>query len=206
VRDVIKKIEKAKPTVAFVGVASLKDNRLIYAVISAFIKAGCNCHMMRAVIAPFNADLNKAREVLQNADGIFMSGGDAEEGMRILQHKNMAEFLRTLAKEGKLFIGVSAGSIMMCKEWVRWKDPENYSTAELFPCLGLVPIICDTHAEKDDWVELKAALELAGNGTTGYGISSGSCIKVYPDGKLEPKGTVVRYVSNDGEVIKRSDL
>jgi peptidase E len=97
----------------------LKDNWLIYAVISAFIKAGCNCRMMRAVIAPANADLKKARELLQNADAIFMSGGDAEEGMRILRDKDMAGFLCDLAGEGKLFFGVSAGSIMMCKKWVR---------------------------------------------------------------------------------------
>jgi hypothetical protein len=55
-------------------------------------------------------------------------------------------------------------------------------------------------------VELKTALQLAGEGTIGYGITSGACLKVYPDGRLEPEGKVVRYISQGGEIIKQPDL
>jgi peptidase E len=207
VRKIINNIGKTRPTIAFVGAASMKDNWLVYAIISMFINAGCNCRIKRVVIAPGKADLNKARNILQTSDAVFMSGGDVEVGMQVLREKNMIGFLQELAKQGKLFLGVSAGSIMMAKEWVRWKNPQDDSTAELFPCLGLVPIICDTHAESDNWVELKAALNLETEGTIGYGITSGAYLKVYPDGRLEAEaGTVSRYTLLNGNLERKADL
>jgi len=204
---IIKSIGKAKPDIAFVGAASSNDKWMVYALISALIKAGCKCRIQRVVLAPPKADLKKARRILQEADAIFISGGDVELGMQVLKEKNMVGLLGDLARQGKLFFGVSAGSIMLSKAWVRWKDPDDDSTAELFPCLGLVPIICDTHAEEDDWVELKTALQLAEAGTLGYGIPSGACLKAYPDGRLEAEGgPVVRYAFLKGKIKRQADL
>jgi peptidase E len=206
VRKIIRGIGKAKPDIAFVGAASMKDNWLVYAILSMVIKTGCNCRVNRVVIAPRNADLNKAREILRKADVVFISGGDAEVGMQVLKEKNMVGFLQDLARQGKLFLGVSAGSIMLSREWVRWKDPRDDSSARLFPCLALVPTICDTHAEQDDWVELKTALQLKAAGP-GYGITSGAYLKAYPDGRLEAEvGPVSRYTCLNGKVERQSDL
>lgn len=206
VRAIIDGLGKAKPVVAYVGVASLEDNWMIYAVSSGLIKAGCRCRLARVVLAPPRADLDKARRTLEKADAVFMSGGDVEAGMRILREKNMVEFFQDLARRGKPFIGISAGSIMLAKEWVRWSDPENDSTAELFPCLGIAPLLCDTHAEDDDWAELKTALGLKGSGT-GYGIVSGSYLKVYPDGRAEAgSGPVARYTIRNKKLDRLPDL
>jgi len=204
---IINNIGKDKPEIAFVGAASSKDKWLIYYFISNLMKAGCDCRIKRVILAPPRADVNKAREILQNADAVFMSGGDVEVGMQVLQDKNMVGFFQGLARHGKLFLGVSAGSIMMAKAWVRWRDPDDDSSAELFPCLGLVPIICDTHAEDDDWVELKAAVRLGGTGTLGYGITSGACLKGYPDGRLKAEsGPVARYAFLKGKIKRQTDL
>jgi peptidase E len=207
VRKIINDIGKKKPVIAFVGAASLKDNWLIYVIISAFIKAGCKCRMQRVVIAPSNANLQKARETLNKADAVLISGGDVEAGMQVLREKKMVEFFQDLAKQGKPFIGISAGTIMMSREWVRWRDPKDDATVELFPCLGLVPIICDTHCEIDDWAELKTALQLEKTGVTGYGITSGACLKAYPDGRMEAEaGSVERYIRRDGIIERQPDL
>jgi len=203
----IKGIGKSKPDVAFVGAASFKDSWLIYALISTFIRAGCDCRVHRVVLAPRDADLEKARAILRDADAVFISGGDVDAGMQVLRDKDMVGFFQDLARNGKLLIGASAGSIMMSKGWVRWRDPDDDSTAELFPCLGLVPFYCDTHAEEDDWVELKAALRLEAAGTTGYGIGSGACLKAHPDGRLEADGgSVARFASLDGKIERQADL
>ena len=96
---------------------------------------------------------------------------------------------------------------MMSKGWVRWRDPEDDSTAEIFPCLNLVPFYCDTHAEKDDWTELKTALSLDGAGTPGYGLTSGAYMKAYPDGRLEAEvGPIARYRMSDGKIERQADL
>jgi peptidase E len=119
----------------------------------------------------------------------------------------MVDFLFQLYQQGKPFFGVSAGSIMLAKEWVRWRDPDDDSTAELFPCLGFAPVICDTHDEENDWQELKAALKLAEDNVIGYGIVSGAAIKVFPDGKTEALGgAIYRYVHHGERVDRISDI
>jgi hypothetical protein len=69
------------------------------------------------------------------------------------------------------------------------------------------PKPCDTHAEEDDWEELKIAIQLKGAGTYGYGITSGAYVKVYPDGKLEPEiGPVAQYTFQNGKIERQPDL
>jgi peptidase E len=204
---VIRELGKKRPVIAVVGVASLKDNPLIFILMAALIKSKCKCRVQRVVIAHPKADIAKAKALLQRADVIFMSGGDAEEGMRILKEKKMDSFIRDRAKEGKLILGMSAGTIMMSQEWVGWRDPDDDTTAGLYSCLGLAPVICDTHAEGDDWVELKVALQLKPEGAVGYGIPSGAYLKAYPDGRVEAQaGAVARFCKSGGEIKKLTDL
>lgn len=197
---------KEKPVIAYVGVA-FRDNWAFYKLISGMLKKACSCEIERVIIAYKRANLDKARQALLAADAIFMSGGDMDAGMQVLQEKNLVDFFRDLHQQGKLFFGISAGSIMLAKEWVRWRDPDDDASSELYPCLGIAPVICDTHAEEDNWVELKAALSLKGDGAVGYGIPSGACLKVFPDGRLEAMGgAVVNYSRVDGKVKKQPSL
>ena len=203
---VFREIGKSSPNIAYVGAAS-DDNRIFYQFIAGMIKKTGNCKVNRVLICSPKADISKARGTLESADAIFMSGGDVEMGMQVLEEKNLAGFLRDLYEQGKLFFGASAGSIMLAGEWVRWKDPDDDSTAELFPCLGLAPIICDTHAEDDDWSELKMALKLRGENAQGYGIPAGACLKVYLDGGVEALGgAITRYVQHSGQVERQANL
>jgi peptidase E len=206
IRTILEDTGKIQPTIAYVGVAS-GDNRPFYLMISTMIKEAGDYQIRRVLIAPRKANLNKARAILESADAIFMSGGDVEAGMRVLEEKNMSGFLTDLFKRGKVFFGVSAGSIILAREWVRWRDPEDDSTTELFPCLGITPIICDTHAEADDWEELKSALKLKEEHTQGYGIPSGSCLKVYPDGRMEAlDGAITQFLKRGNSIVKQPEL
>jgi peptidase E len=205
-RTVFKAIGKAEPVIAYVGAAN-GDDRFFFGFMGAEVKKMGPCKLERVLLASKKADVAKAKEILSAADAVFMSGGDVEAGMQIVEDKGMADFFRSLMEQGKLFFGASAGSIMMADQWVRWRDPEDDSTAELFTCLGLAPVICDTHAEEDDWVELKAALQLKGSGAMGYGIPSGACLAISPDRGLSALGRAVAVYSNkSGKIVKESDL
>jgi len=197
---------KLSPSVGYVGTAS-DDNVWFFRMIERELKNAGAGSINRAIITPRKTDLRKARDILAAADIIFISGGDMERGMEVLREKGMVDFLFQLYKQGKPFFGVSAGSIMLAKEWVRWRNPDDDSTAELFPCLGFAPVICDTHDEENDWQELKAALKLAKDNVIGYGIVSGAAIKVFPDGKTEALGEAVhRYVRHGERVDRLSDI
>jgi peptidase E len=202
IRTIFRDMAVPVPTIAYVGVAS-GDNWVFYQFILRMIKNAGECRIDRIVIGSKKADLEKARESLKSADAVFMSGGDVEAGMKTLEDKNMTGLFRDLYQQGKLYFGASAGSIMLVKEWVRWRNPDDDSTSELFPCLGLAPLICDTHSEEDDWEELKAALSLEKDGVKGYGITSGSCLKVSPEGGIEALGGAVYQYIHKGEKVER---
>ena len=102
---------------------------------------------------------------------------------------------------------VSAGSIMPARKWVWWRDPHNDKGAEIFPCLGLAPILCVTHGEGGGWEELKTLLTLSPTGAIGYGIPSGAAIVVEPDCTLSVLGGEVdRFRRRTNGVVRIKGL
>lgn len=163
--------------------------------------------VMHALLAPDNSDISRAKYILKHSDIIYISGGDVDTGIQILIEKQMVNFLAELYQEGKPFFGLSAGSIMLGKEWVRWRNPDDDTTAEIFPCMRLAPVLCDTHDEEGAWEELKVLLMLEKDGAIGYGIATGTALRVFPDGRTEALGGAVhQYVSRGGNVKRISDV
>jgi peptidase E len=196
----------ASPTVAYSGTAS-GDDPGFFGFISSELKGAGAGKITHAVIAPDGADLQKARALLEDADIVFISGGDVYAGMDVLREKDMLGFLTGLYRQGKPFFGISAGAIMLAAKWVHWPDPADEHSAELFPCLGFAPVICDTHDEQGGWEELRAALRLEKEGVRGYGLASGSGVRVTPDGKVTAiGGTVYQYLRGPGGVARIEDV
>ena len=123
-----------------------------------------------------------------SAHAVFLAGGDVDAGMQVLTDGGLVPLLHDAHERGAVFFGMSAGSIMMGRSWVRWSDPADDRSAVLFPCLGIAPVTVDTHAEADDWEELRIAVRLMGPGGIGYGIPGGGTLVVMPDGQALSKG------------------
>jgi peptidase E len=196
---------KPQPRLAYIGTANGDDAFYYHALSKMVTSAGASAD--RVCLAKNNADVAAAKKVLQAADVVFISGGDVEEGMRWLNKHDLVNFLRNLYAEGKLFFGISAGSIMLGTHWVRWLNPKDDTTAELFACLGLARVLCDTHAEKDGWDELQVAVPLLGRNRKGYGIPTGGMLRITPSGKVEAlvhPATV--YQAKDGRAIELAAL
>jgi cyanophycinase-like exopeptidase len=202
---VIRRTGVRRPTIAYVGTASGDDDAFQFWFTRLFQKAGAG-EVTLSPLCGERGDPEKAKAVLEASDLVFISGGDVEEGMRVLEEREMIGFLRHLYRSGKLFFGVSAGSIMLTLKWVRWRDPHNDGNTELFSCLGLAPILCDTHGEGDGWEELKALLALSPTSAIGYGIASGTAIVVEPDRTISALGGGVdRFQKRvDGVVLIKS--
>ncbi len=197
---------KKSPVVAYIGAAT-DDNPMFYKMMTLPLFKTGTAKINHVHIASRKADISKAKDQLSAADIIYFGGGDVERGMQVLEEKNMIEFIKDLPRQEKLFFGISAGSIMLAEEWVRWRDPDDDSTVEIFPCLGIAPVICDTHAEEDNWQELKTLLQIAPTELTGYGIASDAAIKVLPDRTVEALGGKVNcFRRKSGEVMQEADL
>jgi peptidase E len=197
---------KANPTIGYVGVANEDDIGFFKRTVVSFQDAGAG-RVRHALITPPKTSLAVAQDILSSSDIVFIAGGDVESGMQTLQEKNMVDFFNELYLHGKLFFGASAGSIMLAKEWVRWRDPEDDASSELFPCLGFAPVLCDTHDEADGWQELQTALSLEKGKVTGYGIATGAGLRVSPDGKVEALGGAIQqFIRHDNKIERITDL
>jgi cyanophycinase-like exopeptidase len=206
VTQVLASCGSPRPSIAYIGAAS-GDSQPFFSMISGYLR---RCGAGRITLAPLagrRGKLEKARAILESADMVFISGGDVEAGMEVLEERQILPFLHELFERGKPFFGSSAGSIMLGRQWVRWEDPEDDATASLFPCMGLAPIVCDTHGETEEWEELRTLLRLTQEGTVGYGIPTGAGLRVCPDGTVEALGAPAHcYAHGRGAAVRRADL
>ena len=198
---------KKRPLVAYVGAAS-NDNAGFFTMIKAAACAGAGGARMRlAKLASPRASASEARALLAESDLVFVSGGDVEHGMNVLRDKDMVKPIQSLARAGKPMFGISAGSLMLACEWVRFPD-DDASKAELFPCLGIAPIHADAHAEADNWDELRVLVDLlrrrGDKVKLGYGLTRKGGVRVDVDAsgaKIAAIGTPIPRIGVRGNKV-----
>jgi cyanophycinase-like exopeptidase len=197
---------KPSPAVAYVGAPS-GDSRAFFIMIAGLLKKAGAGEVTLVRLCGRRPDVARARDELARADLVFVTGGDVEEGMRVLEATGTVALLGELAVDGVPFIGVSAGSIMLARSWVRWRDPHDDTSVELFPCLGIADVWCDTHGEAEGWEELSTLVRISPEGTVGHGIPSGAVLVVPPGGKPEAAGSPVhRFEIRAGRAVRIADL
>jgi peptidase E len=191
--EVLASCKKKAPDVAYIGTAS-DDNKVFFLMLKPIIMAaGAGSVRLVPIVRRFDPD--KAKDILLASDIVFISGGDVDLGMKYLRKRDLIPLLKELYERGKLFCGISAGAIMLSRNWMHWSDPDDDGTVELLDCLGFAPLLCDVHAEEDNWVEMKRLLGFFPQGTAGYGIPAEGALRVAPDGKITAIGSVpIRFI------------
>jgi cyanophycinase-like exopeptidase len=189
----------SSPSIAYIGAASGDDRGFFTMVTGAFTNSGAGDVTLATTVQQF--ERRSFEKVCAAADAVFFSGGDVDAGINVVTRHRLAPFLSELYRGGKFFFGISAGSIMLARAWVRFREGGD-AGGELFPCLGIADLLCDVHDEEEDWGELKALLHLSPNSSIGYGIRAGSAIRVDPDGTIEPIRKVDTLVKH-GHLVER---
>lgn len=179
-REAIASLGITRPTLAYVGCAA-EDSAPFRLFMSGILRRAGSGKISNVALCGKRPDLSAAKGRLDAADAVFISGGDVEAGMSVLGRLGLAPYLRALAEQGKPFLGLSAGAIMLSSAWVRWRETEGEESPELFPCLGLAPVYCDVHDEDSGWSELRALLHLLPQGTEAWGIPAGGDLIVGAD-------------------------
>jgi peptidase E len=197
---------KPSPSVAYIGAASSDSVFFFKLMTKSLLDAGAG-RVDFVKLSNKRANMDKAYRILETSDIIHMGGGDVEKGMSVLESRDIIRYLASLREKGKLFFGLSAGSIMLARSWVRWTDPKDDDSVELFQCMDFAHLFCDTHAESENFAELATLLSLVPGNVTGYGIPSGSGLKVTEKGKVSAIGKLVwRFRKKAGTVIRIEDL
>ena len=200
-----------KPLVAYVGAAS-NDNLGFQKMLSAMF-VGSGASIKGVMLARKNAKVSTALQLLADCDLVFVSGGDVEHGMNVVNERGVGDDLRRLSAAGKPFIGISAGAIMTGQGWVRFPNDDE-TKAEPFPCLGIAPLHMDAHSEQDDWSELRVLVRLLArreDDALGYGVPAKGCLRVELGGgggaKLTALGApIARIAAKGGEVVAKAPL
>ena len=99
---------------------------------------------------------------VEQADLIFLSGGDVERGWTVFERDGFKELFVRRYHEGVLLMGTSAGAVQL-------------------GMLGLVPYVIGAHDERNSWAELKESLHRAEKPVSGIGIPTGAGMIYYAD-------------------------
>ena len=100
-------------------------------------------------------------EFLKDKDAIFMQGGNTYYLLKQARACNLKNVLEKFLAEGKVYVGTSAGSYIMCPdiEVMNWKDSSRFNRHGLtdLTALGLVPfrLFCHFNRHLDDQEKIK---------------------------------------------------
>ncbi len=157
-----------------------------YASISHDLLAAGALNVNSSLRPPQNKDdLNTFLERLRGAGGIFFSGGDQNQIIRVLRNTRLRDALVKKYEDGFAIAGTSAGSAMMSKHMLTGNS--------IFPLsrgLGLLPnIIIDTHfSERQRNARLRHAIRKFPD-TIGVGIDEGTGVVIKNESTLKIIGS-----------------
>ena len=177
--DAVRLTHKPAPVIAYVGAAA--GDSLVFEKMISLMVFGPAARVVPVRLKRRAHSTSAARNILAEADLVFFTGGDVEQGMRLIEERDLVGSLHELHSAGKPMEGLSAGAILLGRHWVRFVGDGKEARAEPFECLGIVPHSFDTHAEGDNWEELLALASVlpahahAPEETEVFGIPSGGC-------------------------------
>jgi cyanophycinase len=176
--------------VVIIPSASVEPERRSERYTKIFLKLGAGevrtLHLERGISA---AD----RETLQNATGIFVTGGDQDRLMTHLRATGVTETIRQVVSNGGVYAGTSAGAAVVSRVMIAGsKRRKGVDFIEFGEGLGLVPdVIVDQHfGERRRLTRLIDAIRT--HRLTGVGIDEDTAVVWSAQGEA--------YVSGAGEV------
>ena len=122
------------------------------------------------------------KEFLDQADVVFLSGGDVKKGWHIMQTTAMDQCITRRYVQGALLVGISAGAIQLgLYGWDKMGD----DSPAMFETLKIVPFIIDVHDENQHWHSLRTQVMQSPSILNGFGIPLRGGMIYHPDQSIE---------------------
>lgn len=196
-KAMFKETGKTHPTVALFTAPGGEDPEEI-GWFSGFFRRRFGATVRPVWLLDRKTPTGEIREIVGRADLLYFTGGDHFLLVRAAGESALTELLRRRFNEGAVVGAYSAGAIAIGAFWPEWPEPPRPDLpeegAQLVPCLALNErVICDFHAEEDDWEELKTCLRLlhardSSKNWTGYGVPTRGAIRILRTGQVELLG------------------
>ncbi len=132
-----------KPNICFIPTASAEDKSYIVNYYKAFSKLNCKPTHLN-----FFERTPNLRSILNKQDIIYVGGGNTKSMLAVWREWKLDILLKKLYDKGKVFCGVSAGSICWYKQGITDSWASNLS---ILDCLGFIDEVNCPHyyGEKD---------------------------------------------------------
>lgn len=185
------------PRAAYVGASNGDQPEYFELFAAALDRLDAVCRLVPA--QPSTAD----RAFFDDADLIFLAGGDPVVGWRALTGNGLAERLRPRWDEGALLMGLSAGAMQLGLRC--WSRASEGGSDEIEEAAGLLPFLIDAH-DDPEWLGLRRHLPALGSTVGGLGIPAGGGALVHPDMTVEPVRKPLAELFVHGEEVRQSLL
>lgn len=189
-------LDSPSPSAAYIG-ASNGDNPEFFALFQAAM-AGIqltSCRMIPSTLT------EEDKTFLAAADLVLFAGGDVEQGWRAFEQNGVKELIVQKRYDGSVLVGVSAGAVQFGLGTL-----QETATMKKLSLFQFAPFYVGAHDEENEWWNLRALVNLAGEGARGIGIPAGGGLIFSADGSLEPiRKTLVEFCKT-GEAIVESLL
>lgn len=169
-------LDASNPRAAYLG-ASNGDNPEFYSLFQAAMEL---IYVESSRMIPSTPSAED-RTFLASADLVLLAGGDVELGWKSFQETGIKDMLVQRRYEGAVLVGVSAGAVQLGLGALL-----ETSTMKKLSLFQFAPFYVDAHDAGSEWWNLKALVNLAGDGARGIGIPAGGGMIYSPDGTLEP--------------------
>ena len=148
-------------------------------------------------VIDMRTDPEMAKELVQNADCIFLMGGGAcEDQLKLIREKGCYEAL--IDCHAAIF-GVSAGSMNMARKTVDFFD-----SMEAFDGLGLTNITVSCHHDPEDTWRYEQTLRMSEDRTV-YAMEDMSAFFI-KGGRIDVVGTIYRVKDRKLQVLTEEDI
>lgn len=133
----------------------------------------CGIHIKEAHLIDERIDVWKVKEIVSNADVIYMLGGDPISQYEYIKKVNCIDVLK---KFDGVILGVSAGAMNLSKE-IRYFDEEDNSKIIRYEGLDISPVSIYPHFSIDNKILVSQLKELS-QGSKIYALPNESYIKI----------------------------
>lgn len=188
-------VDVEAPRAAYIGASNGDQTDFYLLFLAAMEGIGVeDCRMISSSFPPSDAAF------LNEADVILLAGGSVRRGWDVLEESGMKESIVRRYYEGALLMGVSAGAVQLGLGGWDEGDSDDEPLIETF---RLIPFIISAHEEKEEWVRLTRAIELAGPETQGIGIPAGGGMIYHADHSIEPvRYPLHQFSTEEGRVVR----
>jgi Peptidase family S51 len=189
-------LDSPSPTAAYLG-ASNGDNPEFYGLFQAAMGGIelASCRMIPSTPTAEDA------EFLAAADLVLFAGGDVEQGWRAFERNGVKELITRKRYDGAVLMGVSAGAVQFGLGSLL-----ETATMQKLPLFQFAPFYVGAHEEESEWWNLRALVNLAGDGARGIGIPAGGGVIYGADGSLEPVRKTLVEFTREGDELKENLL